>query len=248
MPPPPPAAPSEPAAPAAPPAEAPAPEAPPAEAPKPRRRGPPKPWSDDARRHGKPRYGHTIGGSKRPQGGPPWTEGMGNPVTKETSGDVPTVDAHPKATASSGVPLPPPIPGAVELATERALAAVAAEVAAEAEAEAVPSVSVAELEVKIQLAAPLIRRLEVSLKAVSMRAGSNRETDAQLSHFSPPRPSLYTGGSAPQAAARSGAADGAAAYLRAPTGRGLVRGLLLGCGRAARPAREDGRHGLADAG
>ena len=166
MPPPPPAAPSEPAAPAAPPAEAPAPEAPPAEAPKPRRRGSPKPWSDDARRHGKPRYGHTLGGSKRPQGGPPWTEGMGNPVTKETSGDVPTVDAHPKATASSGVPLPPPIPGAVELATERALAAVAAEVAAEAEKEAVPSVSVAELEVKIQLAAPLIRRLEVSLKAV----------------------------------------------------------------------------------
>ena len=96
---------------------------------------------------------------------------MGNPAEpgnppKETSGDVPTVDAHPKATASSGVPLPPPIPGAVELATERALAAVAAEVAAEAEAEAVPSVSVAELEVKIQLATPLIRRLEVSLKAV----------------------------------------------------------------------------------
>ena len=91
MPPPPPAAPSEPAAPAAPPAEAPAPEAPPAEAPKPRRRGPPKPWSDDARRHGKPRYGHTLGGSKRPQGGPPWTEGMGNPAEpgnppKETSG------------------------------------------------------------------------------------------------------------------------------------------------------------------
>ena len=156
MPPPPPAAPSEPAAPARAAGGGTCPEAPPAEAPKPRRRGPPKPWSDDARRHGKPRYGHTLGGSKRPQGGPPWTEEMGNPVTKETSGDVPTVDAHPKATASSGVPLPPPIPGAVELATERALAAVAAEVAAEAEAEAVPSVSVAELEVKIQLATPLL--------------------------------------------------------------------------------------------